>query len=54
MDLVNENFSVKSVEKVLEQWGEVMTWNDSFFLKRADYIVSYLAEEFQLTLFLVE
>ena len=49
MDLVNENFSVKSVEKVLEQWGEVITWNDSFFLKRADYIVPYLAEEFQLT-----
>lgn len=48
MDLVNENFSVKSVEKVLKQWEEDITWNDSFFLKRAEYIVPCLAEEFEL------
>ena len=49
MDLVNENFSIKSVEKVLKQWGEDLSWNDFFFVKRAEYIVLYLAEEFELT-----
>lgn len=49
MDLANENFSIKSVEKVLKQWEEDITWNDSFFLKRAQYIVPYMAEEFTLS-----
>ncbi|MBQ9990255.1 MAG: CotH kinase family protein [Lachnospiraceae bacterium] len=49
MDLVNYNFSEAQVEKVLKSWGEDLTWNDSFFLKRADYIVPCLAKEFGLT-----
>lgn len=48
MDLVNENFSVGNVTKELEKYGEDITWRDSFFLKRADYIVPALADEFDL------
>ena len=48
MDLMNDNFSVSNVERVLEEWGEDITWNDSFFLKRADYMCEYIEEEFGL------
>ena len=50
MDLVNENFSYESVSKMMDQWGEytIENYNDGFFLHRAEYIVPYMAEEFDL------
>ena len=48
MDMVNTCFSVDNVAAKLEEWGENISWNNEFFLKRADYIVPYLAKEFEL------
>lgn len=48
MDLANENFSKENVAEKLQEFGKDLTWNDSFFALRADYIVPYLAEEFDL------
>lgn len=49
MDLINTNFSVDHMTELLEEWGSDITWYDSYFAKRADYIVPYMAEEFELT-----
>lgn len=49
MDMANTNFSPDRVEGLLEEWGKDLTWNDYFFLERFDYIVPYMAEEFDLT-----
>lgn len=48
MDLVNTDFKPERVEELLNNWGEDITWNDSFFARRKDYICSFLAEEFEL------
>lgn len=48
MDMANTNFSPERVEKKLKEWGKDLTWNDSFFAERFDYIVPYMAEEFSL------
>lgn len=48
MDLVNENFLEENIAKKLEEWGENITWKNSFFAKRAQYAVPYLAREFAL------
>lgn len=48
MDLVNTDFRPERVAGLLEDWGEDITWNDSFFAERAGYICPYLAEEFEL------
>lgn len=48
MDLANEYFSKENVAEKLREYGEDLTWNDSFFELRADYIVPYMAEEFDL------
>lgn len=49
MDLLNENFSVKNVKEKLQRYGEDITWMDSFFVKRPEYMKKYLAGEFGLT-----
>lgn len=49
MDIANTNFSLDNVEKVFSKWGEDLSWHDNFFVKRFDYIVPYLADEFGLT-----
>lgn len=49
MDLVNTNFTIENVTKKLAEYGEDITWNDSFFLQREQYIVPYMAQEFDLT-----
>lgn len=48
MDIVNKNFSRKSVEEVLAEYGGASEHRNGFFLKRKQYIVPYLAEEFHL------
>ena len=49
MDLINTNFSVKNMSKLFKEWGSDITWYDSYFVKRADYIVPDMAREFGLT-----
>lgn len=49
MDLANENFSKENVAEKLGEWGEDLSWNDSFFELRPLYIVPYLATEFKLS-----
>ncbi len=49
MDMVNNNFQPEKVEPILEKYGQTLDWMDGFFLKRAAYAVTYLAEEFDLT-----
>ncbi len=49
MDFANTYFEKSNVEKQLIEWEEDLTWNYSFFDRRFDYIVPYLAEEFDLT-----
>lgn len=49
MDMANVNFSMENVGKVFTQWEFDTDLYDGFFEKRFDYIVPYLAEEFDLT-----
>lgn len=49
MDMANNNFSLENVEQILNAYGTDLSWKDSFFLKRFDYVTTYLAEEFQLS-----
>lgn len=49
MDVLNNNFSSGNVERVLAQYNRDLQWSDSYFLKRPDYAVQHLAEEFCLT-----
>lgn len=49
LDIANVNFSRENVEPLLKQYGLNMTWLESFFLNRFEYIVEDLAEEFSLT-----
>ena len=49
LDIANVNFAPENVEPFLAQYGLDMTWLESFFLKRFDYIVEDLGEEFSLT-----
>lgn len=48
LDIANVNFAPENVEPLLKQYGLDMTWLESFFLKRFDYIVEDLGEEFSL------
>lgn len=48
MDLINHNFSKEVVEDTLKLYGEDITWLDSYFIKRPEYMISYLAKEFEL------
>ena len=49
MDMLNNNFVPGRVEKVLQRHGYGLDWMDGYFLKRPEYAVKHLAEEFQLT-----
>ena len=51
MDLVNTTFSVEHVAAIFTNWEEytIDSYDDGFFLHRADYIVPFMAAEFELT-----
>lgn len=49
MDLLNNNFSLPNVQRVLEKYGESLDWMGGYFRKRPQYAVQHLAEEFGLT-----
>lgn len=48
MDMANVNFSMENVEKVFAKWNSTSDIFGDFFGNRFDYVVSYLAEEFEL------
>jgi len=49
MDLMNTNFTPENASRLLEKYGKDITWMDSFFEKRPEYMKKYLAKEFELT-----
>lgn len=48
MDIVNNNFALHRVEKVLEKNDLTLDWMDGFFKLRPDYAAAHLKEEFGL------
>ena len=48
LDIANVNFAPERVEKLLAEYDKDLTWLENFFLKRFDYIVEDLKEEFAL------
>lgn len=48
LDIANVNFAPENVEPLLAQFGLDMSWLESFFIERFDYIVEDLGEEFSL------
>ena len=48
MDLINTSFRIENVQKQLVDLGEDVTWNNSFYEKRAEYVIRQTAEEFNL------
>lgn len=49
LDIANVNFAPENVGPLLAQYGLDLTWLESFFLHRFDYIVEDLGEELSLT-----
>ena len=49
LDIANVNFAPENVEPLLAKYGLDMSWLESFFLYRFDYIAEDLGEEFSLT-----
>lgn len=49
MDMANVNFSMENVTAVFEKWNSSPDIYGEFFEHRFDYIVPYMAEEFDLT-----
>ena len=50
MDMANVNFSVENVERVFAKWDTELDDNlEKFFEHRFEYIVPYMAEQFDLT-----
>lgn len=49
MDMVNDTFSPDKVQTVMDEFDMGLDWHDDYFLYRSDYLVPYLAEEFELT-----
>lgn len=49
LDMCNVNFTYDNVKKVFEKWDHEMEDDlETFFQNRFDYIVAYMADEFQL------
>lgn len=49
MDLLNTSFTVENAAEKLEKYGFDITYLNSFFEKRPEYMKTYLAKEFELT-----
>lgn len=49
MDMANVNFAYENVERVFAEFGITPDKFGSFFARRSEYIVPYMAEEFDLT-----
>ncbi len=48
LDIANVNFEPDTVGELLELYGEDLSWMESFFLKRFDFIVEDMEEEMDL------
>lgn len=48
LDMANVNFNSDNVERIFGQWGYDFSKVEEFFRNRFDYIVPYMAEEFEL------
>lgn len=48
LDMINTNFSLKNVETELRNWGLDLSYGDGFFVKRPEYMVKSLRNEFGL------
>lgn len=49
MDLMNNNFTPSNAERILEKYGYSLDWMDQYFVKRPEWAMKHLAEEFRLT-----
>lgn len=49
MDLMNNNFTPSNAERILEKYGYSLDWMDQYFVKRPEWAMKHLAEEFSLT-----
>lgn len=48
MDMMNTNLSSENVERVLAEWGLDCSYSDNYFLKRPEYMIQSLRNEFDL------
>ena len=49
MDLMNNNFTPSNAERILAKYGYSLDWMDQYFVKRPEWAMKHLAEEFSLT-----
>lgn len=49
LDMMNTNFSLENVEDVLGEWGLNLSYGNDFFVKRPEYMLKSLRNEFGLT-----
>lgn len=49
MDMMNTIFLPQNVEDILAEWGQDLTYGDSYFLKRPEYMKQGLVNEFSLS-----
>lgn len=48
IEIIGTCFSEENVSDVLSEWGEDISWQDNFFIKRKEYALKHLKEEFNL------
>ena len=49
MDMMNSIFLTENVEKVLNEWGEDLSYGSDYFLERPEYMKQSLVNEFDLS-----
>lgn len=49
MDMMNTVFRTDNVEKVLKEWGLDLSYSNNYFMKRPEYMMKSLRNEFELT-----
>lgn len=49
MDMMNTTFLPENVEEVLAEWGQDLSYGDSYFIKRPEYMKQGLVNEFSLS-----
>ena len=48
LDMMNTNFSTENVKKVLGEWGLDLSYGNYFFVKRPEYMIQSLRNEFDI------
>lgn len=48
LEIVETCFSEVNVSVILSEWGTDLSWKDNFFIKRKEYALEHLKEEFNL------